>query len=148
MLNEQKKDNIIYLVMYLHKLIDRDFDNKASNLGITGQQGRILFFIHICTKHKGIDVHQNDIENEFHLSKSTVSGLVKRMEKKGVISIEKQHTYANLRITEKGEEIICHLHQSRKDTIDQLTNGLDENDKKIACEYLVKLIKNMEGGTE
>ena len=128
MLNEQKLDNIVYLVIYLHKLIDKDFDNRAAKLGITGQQGHILFFIHCNIVHKNTEVHQNDIENEFHLSKSTVSGLVKRMEKKGIITVEKQHPYAILKPTQKGEDIISTLHQNRKDAVSQLTSGLDERD--------------------
>ena len=146
MLNSNKKDNIIYLVIYLHKLIDKDFDNKASSLGITGQQGRILLFINRKTLCEQTIVHQNDIENEFHLSKSTVSGLVKRLEIKGLISIEKQHPYAVIQLSDKGKDIICHLIEHRKENVDQLTKGLDEKDKQVACEYLVKLINNMEGG--
>ena len=148
MLNPNKKDNIIFLVIYLHKLIDKDFDAKASSLGITGQQARILLYINRMKNCEQKDIHQNDIENEFHLSKSTVSGLVKRLEAKELITITKQHPYAIVELSERGKDIICHLIEHRKENIDQLTKGLDEKDKKVACEYLVKLIENMEGGSE
>ena len=142
MLNESKKDNIIYLTIYLRKLIDKDFDNRLSEYGLTGQQGRILFFIF----HSEKEIHQNDIENEFHLSKSTVSGLVKRMEKKGVININKQARFAVLTVSDQGKDIIEHLKASRQDAINTLTKGLDNKQKEEICSYLVKMIKNMEGG--
>lgn len=144
MLNEDKKDNLFYLIRYLKKLIDKDFDARLSEHGLTGQQGRILFFIY----HHDKEVHQNDIENEFHLSKSTVSGLVKRMEKKGFIDIKKQHPYAVISVSNLGHDVINHLATKRIDAIEQLTSGLNEEDKQKVCEYLVKLIKNMEGGNE
>ena len=144
MLNEDKKDNLFYLIRYLKKLIDKDFDARLSEHGLTGQQGRILFFIYHCDK----EVHQNDIENEFHLSKSTVSGLVKRMEKKGFIEIKKQHPYAVISVSSLGRDVINHLAAKRIDAIEQLTSGLTEEDKQKVCEYLIKLIKNMEGGNE
>ena len=136
MLNENKKDNIIYLTIYLRKLIDKDFDNRLSEYGLTGQQGRILFFIF----HSEKEIHQNDIENEFHLSKSTVSGLVKRMEKKGVININKQCRYAVLTVSNKGKEVIEHLKESRQDALETLTRDLDTCQKQDICSYLVKMI--------
>lgn len=141
MLNEERKNDIIYLTIYLKKLIDRDFDNRLSEYGLTGQQGRIMFFV---SRHEG--VHQNDIENEFHLSKSTVSGLVKRMQKKEIINIEKQHPYAVITISDKGKDIIKHLREKREESIKHLTGGLDENNKQELCRYLIKLIENIEGG--
>lgn len=142
MLNEDKKDNIIYLTIYLRKLIDKDFDNRLSEYGLTGQQGRILFFIF----HSEKEIHQNDIENEFHLSKSTVSGLVKRMEKKDVININKQARYTVITVSDKGKEIICHLKDRRQEAVDRLTKDLNEKQKEEICNYLVKMIRNMEGG--
>lgn len=142
MLDLEKKDNIIYLVIYLRKLIDKDFDARLSEYGLTGQQGRILFFIFNNDK----EVHQNDIENEFHLSKSTVSGLVKRMEKKGVITISKQHPYAVIKVSDKGKDILIHLKERRKEAVETLQRGLNPSDKDTICDLLVKLITNMEGG--
>ncbi len=142
MLNLEKKDNIIYLVIYLRKLIDKDFDVRLSEYGLTGQQGRILFFIF----HSKKEIHQNDIENEFHLSKSTVSGLVKRMEKKGVINISKQHPYAIIKVSDQGKDIVEHLKNKRKEAVEMLQRGLDSQEKAIICDLLVKLINNMEGG--
>lgn len=142
MINESKKENIIYLTIYLKKLIDKDFDARLAEYDLTGQQGRILFFINCNDK----EIHQNDIENEFHLSKSTVSGLVKRMEKKGVITTTKQHPYAVIKITDKGKDIVEHLKQHRNEAREQLTRGFNANEKNTICDLLIKLITNMEGG--
>ena len=145
-MNQSRKNDIIFLVKYLNKLLDKDLDARLSEFDLTGQQGRILFYVARRTNCENIEVHQNDIEKEYHLSKSTVSGLVKRMEKKGVISIEKQHPYAVLKPTEEGERIIHQLIDRKTETIDKLMNGLNKEQQDSLCIELTKLIENMEGG--
>ena len=145
-MNQNRKNDIIFLVKYLSKLIDKDFDNRLSEYDLTGQQGRILFFVACKTDIEHLEVHQNDIENEYHLSKSTVSGIVKRMNKKNLISIEKQHPYAILRPTDEGRKIIHQLRENRNIAVKRLLKGLDNEQREILNKDLNKLIENMEGG--
>ena len=144
MKNFDRKEDFFYLIKYLQKLVDQDLDARLALYDLTGQQGRILFFIMRKTERDHMEVHQNDIENEYHLSKSTVSGLVKRMEKKGVISIEKQHPYAILKPTDKARDILSHLDKHREEAIAQFLKGVDENDKEVTLKTLQKFIQNME----
>ena len=144
--NKSNHDNILRHIRYLNKLINADFDNRLSECGLTSQQGRILFFVYCKTNNAGEIVHQNDIENEFHLSKSTVSGLVKRMEKKEFIKIEKQHPYAVVKPTDKGEEIITHLRKKRESAIERILAGIDKKDRECFLKTLNKMISNLEGG--
>lgn len=148
MINPDKKNEILYLIKYLGKVVDKDFDARLAEYDLTGQQGRILFFIAGRTNIRHLEVHQNDIENEFHLSKSTVSGLVKRLEKKGVITIEKQHPYAILRPSEEGNDIVKHVVDRRQEAIDKLLKDFNEKEKKEVISYLNRLITNLEGGDE
>ena len=145
-MNQNRRNDIIFLIKYLGKLVDRDFDSRLAKYDLTGQQGRILFYIAKKTNREKQEVHQNDIEQEYHLSKSTVSGIVKRMEKKGVITIEKQHPYAVLKPTDTGEKIIESLHSQREEAFNILLKDLSEEEKEQVCKLLNKLIENMEGG--
>ncbi len=145
-MNQNRKNDIIFLTKYLGKLIDKDFDSRLAKFDLTGQQGRILFYIAKRTNCDNQDVHQNDIEQEYHLSKSTVSGIVKRMEKKGIITIEKQHPYAVLKPTDNGENIIESLHSQRDDAINKLLKDFSDKEKEQICKLLNQLIENMEGG--
>ena len=145
-MNQNRRNDIIFLIKYLGKLLDKDLDARLSEYDLTGQQGRILFYVAKRTNIDKEKVHQNDIEQEYHLSKSTVSGIVKRMEKKGVISIEKQHPYAVVKPTEEGECIIHRLREHRNEAVERLINGLDEKQQNVLIEELNKLIENMEGG--
>ena len=148
MLPEDKQTNLMYLIRYLQKLIDADLDKRLLEHGLTGQQGRVLFFINRKTMIEKEEIHQNDIESEMHLSKSTVSGIVKRMENKGIISIEKQHPFAILKPTQKGLDIICHLSKHRLEALDILLKDVSKKDEVQLLKTLVKLINNMEGEKE
>ena len=145
-MNQNRRNDIIFLIKYLGKLLDKDLDARLSEYDLTGQQGRILFYVAKRTNIDKEKVHQNDIEQEYHLSKSTVSGIVKRMEKKGVISIEKQHPYAVVKPTEEGECIIHRLREHRNEAVERLIQGLDQKQQDVLIEELNKLIENMEGG--
>ncbi len=145
-MNQSRKNDIIFLIKYLGKLLDKDLDARLSEFDLTGQQGRILFYVAKRTDIDKETVHQNDIEQEYHLSKSTVSGIVKRMEKKGIISIEKQHPYAVLKPTEEGRCIIHKLQEHKNEAVKQLIQGIDKEQQDILCQELNKLIENMEGG--
>ena len=148
MIDEGKFDSVLRKIRYLNKLIDADFEKRLSEVGLTAQQGRIFLFIYWKNKEQDVEIHQNDIENEFHLSKSTVSGLVKRLEKTNVIERIKQHPYAILKPTSQGDEIINHLRANRKKTIEQLFTGLNEEEKEQMMKLIEKMIVNMGGGSK
>ena len=54
--------------------------------GLTGSQRHIMKFILLRTLHT--DVYQKDIEEEFRIRKSTVTGILKLLEKNGFIRRE------------------------------------------------------------
>ena len=148
MVNAKRKDDIMYLVRYLFKLISFDLDKRLEEYGLTGVQGRCLFFVAGRTLKEGKIVHQNDLETEFHLSKSTVSGIVKRMEKNGFLKIEKKHPYALITVTDKSKEVLSHLDEHRKDAMNALLKDVTEDERKELSTLLNKLINNMEGGND
>ena len=143
MINKTRKDDYIYLVKHLSKLIDQDFDRRLSEYGLTCQQGRILFFVNRKSVIENKEVHQNDIEQEFHLSKSTVSGLVKRMEKKEIIIVKKVPPYAILEPSKKGKDIIIHLKKNKEDVIEMILHNIKKEDRTKLQNMLLTMIDNL-----
>ena len=135
--------DIIYYIKSLNRLLTKDFDKRLSEFNLTSQQGRILFYIfrnNLINK----EVHQVDIEKQFHLSKSTVSGLVKRMEKNGLINRIQSHPYYSLTLTDKSRGIIDNIHNNRIKIVDKLSQGLTQEQQKEITNALEIMIKNME----
>ena len=136
--------DVLFLVRKLNKDLSNDFDKRLNEYGLTSQQGRAVFFINKRVNFDHVDVYQVDLEKRFDLSKSTVSGLVKRMEKNGLITIKKEKNRSSLVPTEKSLQIIDNLHERRTITIDKLFKDIDENQRKEIIESIKKLISNIE----
>ena len=142
------EDDIIILIKLVNKELKADFDQRLNEYGLTSQQGRLLFFINGKVNFDNDEVHQNDIEKKFHLSKSTVSGLVTRLIKTGYIEKEIKPPYCNLKPTEKGEAIVDEIIKKRKCTLNKLLKGFNKEEKDYVMTILKKLLFNMKGENE
>lgn len=140
------REDIIYLTKHLAKLLDTDFDRRVSEIGLTAAQARCLFFINRMNRFEHLEVHQNDIEREFCLAKSTVNGLISRLLKTGYIIKKNVHPYAVLEITDEGITAIEKVKQGRIAVINKLFTGYTDEERQITLEKLNKLIDNLEGG--
>ncbi len=144
-MNEFKCDqDVLFLIKKLSKDLSNDFDKRVNEYGLTSQQGRVLFFINKRVNFDHIDVYQVDLENRFELSKSTVSALVKRMEKNGLITIKKEKNKSSLIPTEKSLQIIDKMHERRTVTIEKLFKGIDEKRREEILNGIKQLINNIE----
>lgn len=111
---------------------------------LTAIQKQVLGFILMETLHR--ELYQKDIEEEFHVRKSTVTGMLQLMEKKGLIireSVAKDARLKRIVPTKKAEtlrpSILAHIQQSEA----RLTAGISEGDvlccKKVLCQMLQNL---------
>lgn len=135
--------DIIYYIKSLNRLLTKDFDKRLSEFNLTSQQGRILFYI-FRNNLNNKEVHQVDIEKQFHLSKSTVSGLVKRMEKNGLINRIQSHPYYSLTLTDKSRGILDNIHNNRIKIVEKISQGFSEEQSKQITNALEIMVKNME----
>lgn len=73
--------------MVLCHQMRRFLDQITRDYEITGVQSRVLHFV--CEHSRTGPVYQKDIENEFHyIRRSTATGILKLMEKNGMIGKE------------------------------------------------------------
>ena len=70
-----------HLIRILHCCTDQKITQALTDMELTAAQGPILGFIERSPR----PLCSRDIEEEFHLSHPTVSGLLSRLEKKGFI---------------------------------------------------------------
>ena len=143
MTNSKENANIIFLTRELNKLITMDFDKRLDSFGLTSHQGHILFYLNRKTNIEGQEVHQKDIEEEFHLSKSTVSELLKRMEKKGLIIKIGTRPLYKLKPSDEGLKIIDEVRKGKEKTINRILNGIDEEERIRIIENMKLMIENM-----
>ena len=114
---EQRRDSkrtmrdcrsIAFMVHNLDKKINRRLVAYGAALGIddvTIMNGWIIGYLY---KNQDRDVYQKDLETEFQITRSTVTSILKLMEKKGYIervSVEKDARLKKLVLTEKAKKI-------------------------------------------
>ncbi|MBD5157251.1 MAG: MarR family transcriptional regulator [Butyrivibrio sp.] len=115
---------------------------------ITIMHGWILGFLHGNRDRK---IYQRDLENRFGIAKSTVTNILKLMEKKGYVTRVEDADDARLkqlRLTKLGED----THKETIRIIDETNRGMEkgitDEEKEVFYAILDKLRKNMEGSKE
>ena len=148
-----KKRKIGYELRTLDNMLSRNLMAAARERGVdelTAMHGWILGYL--CrNEHK--DIFQKDIEAEFKICRSTVTNILKLMEKKGDIKRESVPYDARLKklvLTDTGRE----LHEKTKDMIDMLEEQTVERISKEDLDTFYRVIdqvknnvKNMLGET-
>lgn len=125
--------------------IHRSISKEAAKFGVTGVQGKIIGFIYYNSNKR--DIFQKDIEEQFEIRRSSVTSVLKLMEKNGYIkrvSVSEDARLKKIILTEKGEEIqknvyecILKFEKSLRDELsdeeaETIINLIDRLSKKIA----------------
>lgn len=98
--------DLIGHIIHLSRSIERVCDEASRVTGVTGSQARLLVFLSIVSGEQ--DVFQKDIEEEFGVRPSSVTGLLQALERQGFIRRESVSRDARLKkivLTEKAREL-------------------------------------------
>lgn len=113
-------------------------------MDLTAAQGPILGYL----SRRETPPCSRDIEEEFHLSHPTVSGLLFRLEKKGFIEFrpdEEDRRCKRIFILEKGRRCNDRIKQIIRDNEAQMLQGFSEEEEALFCAFLKRAITNMGG---
>lgn len=120
-------------------------DDKLNSQNITSKQAMTLGYIIMQNKHKSI-VNQKDIEKEFHLTASTVTSLIEKLEKSGYITRSTSETDSRCNILKPTKEALTFSDGIEKN-IEIIENnvleGISSDEKKVFEEVLDKMFKNI-----
>jgi DNA-binding MarR family transcriptional regulator len=128
----------------LHWRTDQILNDALAQMDLTASQGRIMgYLIHApqppCAK---------DIEEHFHLSHPSVSGTLRRMEKKGFIAFfpdEQDHRCKRIHILPKGRACHERIEQVILDIEHQIVSGFTPEEQAEFSRLLNQAIHNMGG---
>ena len=140
-----KKEELIPLFRVIDKEFKKDFEKRLSKYGLTSQQGRLLFYINwkTCNKEK---VRQVDIEKHFQLTKSTVHGLIERMEKANLVIKVKKGGSQYIEISKDCKKILEDVFSQRMECLNKMTEGLSEEEIETLHSLLMKIYENKNKG--
>ena len=111
---------------------------------LTPMQRHILNYILLETLHR--DIYQKNLEEEFQVRKSTVSGILKLIEKNGFIyreSVKEDARLKRILPTKKAEalrpSILEHIHETEI----RMTEGVSEQDLFLCKNVLYQMCQNL-----
>ena len=140
-----KKEELIPLFRVIDKEFKRDFERRLSKYDLTAQQGRLLFYINWNTKN-GNQIRQVDIEKNFQLTKSTVHGLINRMEKANLVIKIKEKNNQYIEISDDCKKILQDVFSQRMECLNKMTEGLSEEEINTLHSLLMKIYENKNRG--
>ena len=136
-------------VGYQLKMLDRMFCKqmvrliRESKYGVTMLGGWILEYLY----YKGEEpTYQKDIERKFRTGKSTIAGMMKTLEKNGLIvrkSVEGDARLKQLCLTKAGQEYILTVKRGREQIENRVKNGLSEEELALFFDIVIRMQKNL-----
>lgn len=133
-----------HLVRILGTCTDQAMTNALASMDLTAAQGKIMGYI----SHSPQPPCPRDIEEAFHLSHPTVSGLLSRLEKKGFLEFrpdENDRRSKRIYLLPKGQELNETMHQTILSTEAQLVQGFSEEELATFQDLLTRALHNMGG---
>ena len=136
-----------YEIKTLDKMIGRAVMNISLKNGmdqVTVMHGWIIGYLY---KNQDRDVYQKDLETEFQITRSTVTSILKLMEKKGYIervSVEKDARLKKLVLTEKAKKIQRQNFIDMHNTLEkQITRDISPEEMVVFRKVLHKMKRNL-----
>ena len=133
------------MIRILHWCTDQSMTSALEKMDLTASQGHIMGYL----AHRKDPPCPRDIEEEFHLSHPTVSGLLSRLEKKGFLELRPDETdrrCKRVHLLPKGRECLDTMHQTILNNENRLVQDFTPEEKELFSDLLIRAIANMGGG--
>ena len=131
-----------HLIRILHWCTDQSMTGALEKMELTAAQGLIMGFLAHCQAPPC----PRDVEEKFHLSHPTVSGLLQRLEKKEFIQLrcdERDRRCKRIHVLPKGKQCMDNMHQVMQTNENRLVEGFTEEEQAKFAELLNRAIANM-----
>ena len=106
-------------------------------------QGWIIKYLH---DRQGEDVFQKDIERDFHIARSTVTSLVKQMEREGYIArvgVERDSRLKKIILLERGEILCDCISENNSILEDRMVQGISPEDLELFLKVARQILRNL-----
>lgn len=142
----EEKKSIGHEVKVVSNLIKRSLAQTAAfdNLEhLTGTHGWVIKYLY---DHRDRDVYQRDLETDFSVRRSTITGIIQIMEKNGLVVRESVKNDARLKklvLTEKAIQIHFMVEETIKEFDKNLCHGITEEEMEVFFRVMEKMKDNL-----
>ena len=133
-----------HAIRVLHWCTDQAISNALAKMDLTAAQGHIIGYL----AHRKQPPCSRDIEEAFHLSHPTVSGLLARLEKKGFVEFRpdaQDRRCKRIYLLPKGWECDEKIHETILQNEKRIVQDFSEEEQAQFAAFLERAIRNMGG---
>ncbi len=145
----KREETVGFIVRSLDNMMMRNAmaeDSVGKRSMTPVMQGWIIGYLY---DNKDREVFQRDIESEFYIARSTVTCVVKQMEKKGYIArvaVERDCRLKRLCLLKKGEDLHKQFLHSIDIVEEKMRRGVEEEELQIFFKVAKQIRSNLENG--
>lgn len=128
----------------LHWCTQQRVSEALGQMDLTCAQGHIMGFL----THRKDPPCSKDIEEAFQLSHPTVSGILRRMERKGFIEFrpdESDRRCKRIHISARGRECHSRIEKAIRETEHQIVRDFTPEEQALFSEFLNRALTNLGG---
>lgn len=136
-----------HLLRHLHSCTGQAMSELMESWDLTSAQGHVLVFI----ARSPTPPCPRDIEEAFHLSHPTVSGVLSRLERKGFVEFrpdEHDHRCKRIYLLPQALELDDAIHKAIAANESRLVQGFTPQEQAQFRDFLLRAIANMGGDPE
>lgn len=130
-----------YMARVLHGCASQAMNEALSSMDLTSAQGHLMGFL----AHSDQPPCARDLEEAFHLSHPTVSGLLSRLERKEFLEFRpdpSDRRCKRIYILPKGRECLEVMEATIRNNEKRLLRGFSPEEQKQFADYLTRAIQN------
>lgn len=128
----------------LHWCTEKVMTAELEKMELTAAQGHVMGYL----THADHTLCPRDVENEFHLSHPTISGILSRLEQKEFLELRpdpEDRRVKRIYILPKGIECRDRMNRVIADNEAQMVAGFTPEERKQFAAFLNRAIQNMKG---
>lgn len=134
-------------IAIINRAFRKKLDEKASAMGLTSVQLRVLGTISRLEASGQPEIHQNDLEEIEHVTHPAMTKLLQRLESKGLICCVTSATdrrYKSITCTEQTAEIYKLILDQDREVFEELCKGLTDEQKETFVVLADKILKQID----
>ena len=131
------------LIKFIYNAISRDFNSMLKEIDLTFAQVDVLRYLIL---NQNQEINQIDIEREFRIQNSTVSGILKRLEGKGLINRtlnQSDGRYKQVVVTDKSRIMKNRIDLKIQEIEERLWDGFSLEEQDQLRIFLERVLKNL-----
>ena len=134
-------------IAIINRAFRKRMDEKASAMGLTSVQLRVLGSVSRLEAAGETEIHQNDLERIEHVTHPAMTKLLQRLESKGFIQCvpsAKDRRYKKITCTEKSTGIHKMIRAQDEEVLSELCENFTEEQKATLLQLMDMLLKNID----